>query len=184
MARRDDYRMSFRATTDDRGAARRYAHGAVAISGHTEYMLKKMRDEAEDAFRIYVPEDSGRMMEGIRGIVFGRRELVITVRAEDPDTGFDYVDVTRFGHRVDRIYAGAKSRSATSPVGRFTAKGELRRAPVGGARALATKLGFFRSVKGYKPARDWAEPAFSLIEELGARNLEVLGRGVARDLSR
>lgn len=175
--------MTFRASTDDQGAARRFAHGAVRISGHTEYMLKKMRPEAEDAFRIYAPEDSGRLLQGIRGIIFGRQELIVTVRAEDPETGFDYVDVTRFGHRVDRIYAGQKGRSATSPA-RFTVRGTERITPLRGARALKTKLGFFRSVRGFKPAHDWAEPAFDLIEQLGARNLEALGRGIVRDIAR
>jgi hypothetical protein len=184
-------RNTFTATTDTKGADKRFARGVIAVRNHTEHGLKKLRSAGEELLALHAPEESGRLISGIRGIIRGRRILVFTVRAEDPDSGFDYVDVTRFGHRVARIYPGQKARSVTSPVA-LTAAGTPRITSGRGARAdifrgakvLKTKHGYFASVRGYKPSRDWVEPAIDDIQDAGGRVVESIGRGVARTLSR
>lgn len=173
----------FTASTDANGLDRRFRRGVLAVRGETEHAMRRMRDAGEEILAFHAPFESGRLAEGIRGVIRGRQVLVFTARAVDPDSGFDYVAVTRFGHRVERIYPGQKARSVTSPVA-VTSRGTRRIAPVGGAKVLNTKLGFFGSVKGYRPARDWVERGVDEIEDLAGREAEVIGRGVARTIAR
>lgn len=165
--------------------------GVASLRKETDYAMRKLRTAGEELLSLHAPEESGRLRRGIRGVILKRQELVFTVRAEDPGTGFDYVDVTRFGHRVARIYAGQRGRSLTSSI-RTTAAGSPRITTGRGARsdlfrgakALKTKYGYFASVKGYKPTRDWVEAGVEDIEELAGEQMEVIGRGVARSIAR
>lgn len=105
------------------------------MPGEMQRTMVFLGEVTEPIYAQVAPRRTGRLARGIRATTVG---LVMVVRAvaRNPETGYDYVGVTRFGHRVSRIYA----RSAQAL--RFTVGGQL----------LLRK-----SVRGYHPASDWAE---------------------------
>lgn len=58
---------------------------------------------AEDVYRSFAPEDSGRLRESVDARVFlgnaSTPQITVYARALDPTNNFDYLDVTRWGHR-------------------------------------------------------------------------------------
>lgn len=96
-----------------------------------------MADGSVSVYRRHAPRRSGRLHRGIR-VTGGGSAFTVRADAENPQTGYDYVGVTRKGHRVRVI--------------------RPRR-----ARALAINIGggviFRASAKGYRPKSDWAHDA-------------------------
>lgn len=130
-------------------------------------VLKAARNVGTDAeliFREHAPVRSGRLARGIRATALGN-QVVVTAVAVDPKTGFDYVAVTRFGHRkavivpVNRKGQARKSRTVRRVRGRFAkrAAGML----VFTSRGRLWRLG---SVRGFKPRGDWVDKAWPEIK--------------------
>lgn len=104
---------------------------------------------SEVVFGAHAPHRSGRLIRGISSTVTG---AAVTVRAEarNPFTGYDYVGVTRFGHKVARIFP-------KHFTGRSLATGKARK---GALRfSIGGRVLFRASVAGYRPASDWGEDA-------------------------
>src|SRR5581483_2761035 len=104
---------------------------------------------AVPAYKAVARVDTGRMREQLHA---EGDEVVSTVR--DPRSGFAYTGVSRFGHRYatpDRIFPRADREAATVVATR-------RPRARGGNAALGPMLGgrFFRSVRRFHPAFDWA----------------------------
>lgn len=116
--------------------------------------LIRLGPRLESVYSAVAPKRSGKLASEIRSEFVGsdKIEIVSPVRSAE---GYPYTGVTRFGHKTAWIYP--------------------RR-----ARALAFSIGgqmrFFARVRGYHPARDWADSGYPL-----ARG-EVLA--AARDLAR
>lgn len=174
---------TFVAKLEDRGVIRAIGRELARYDQRVSNLLRDMSDELEDIFRFHAPHESGRLHKGIRAVKSGDG-IQVTAEAEDPESGFDYVWVTRFGHVVARIYAGRYARSQFSQA-QYTKAGGPRVRPLRGAKALKTKYGFFKSVAGYRPGRDWAEPGYDearlladrLLEEMGGDIVDAIGRG-------
>lgn len=95
-------------------------------------------------YRRYVPRDTGDLERSLEARVAFRREGVrVRVLGGAVRDGFDYLDVTRFGHR-QRVIAAKKGR---------------RLAVHWAGRASSETVIFAGSVKGYRPRRDWVEAA-------------------------
>lgn len=145
------------------------------IPGEIEKAVGGVADDAELIFQAFAPRASGRLARGIRAIKAGKVALVF-VRARDPRTGYDYVAVTRFGHRRSRI----RPRSDRAPAS-VVATGSGR--ATGGQAALRFTMGgrvlYRRSVRGFKPRGDWAEKAEPQIQVILGDAASELGQDIA-----
>jgi hypothetical protein len=106
------------------------------------------------------PHSKGALARGLRSTVFRRGadtgvELKSTVRSRQ---GYPYTGVTRFGHRKRWI--------------------EPRR-----ARALATPWGPRARVRGYRPARDWADDTHARAQPHVARSAQRIGRQLQSEVA-
>lgn len=104
------------------------------------------------------PVKTGRLRRGITSrLVGGIIEIISTAR--NPDTGYAYTGVTRFGHRVRRIYP-VKAKALAFTIG---------------GRTLVRAW-----VRGYHPASDWAErgipEALAVVERSAANIADELER--------
>lgn len=112
--------------------------------------------------RNFAPHDTGRLERGLKALVTsgGGRVTVTLISTAVSDDGYPYTDVTRFGHRVDRIY----------PV---HAKALRLPAPGRGPGFI------FRAwVRGYHPAADWVDTASGAWEQEMDRAEARLGRAI------
>lgn len=169
------------AKVDDRAVAEKVARELATF----DHQVKKIRDElaadAELILAAHAPKGPTlRLVRGIRSRTIGDT-VVIEARATDPESGYDYVGVTRFGHRVDRIFPGRVARSLSSPA-RFTKAGTVRKRAVGGAFALKTPWGPKHSVRGFKPLSDWAAGANEEVFLLGQLKLREMANEIERRL--
>lgn len=122
---------------------------------------------ATEITRGFAPHRTGRLERGIQARVrsYGGRVSVEVLSTARSDEGFDYLPVTRFGHREAIIYPTHKKALA------FLVPG-----PSGG-RVIVRK-----SVKGYHPAVDWVELAYRAMQQEMDRAAERLGRRIDRRL--
>jgi hypothetical protein len=123
----------------------------------------RLAPESTRTVRAYAPHRSGRLERGLQGRVRsygGRISIEITSTARS-DAGYDYLPVTRFGHR----------KAIITPVH---------------ARALKIQTPegviFRKSVRGYRPDHDWVESAFRDLEDELDRAAERIGRTIDRSL--
>lgn len=119
--------------------------------------------------RQHAPFRTGNLKAGI-GVIEGRRGQSATVgvslsatarrpnKVAGPTRPFDYVRITRFGHKVAVIYPkqlrGDASVLATGSRRRKGRRGALRVQFTPGGGAF-----YFDSVKGYRPKSDWVADA-------------------------
>lgn len=155
----------FRASTR---SARRVGHELSAAGRRIQpILIDTFAGLSRDALRItraYAPHRSGRLERGLKARVrsYGGRVVVEVVSEARSDTGYDYLPVTRFGHRAAFI---------------FPVKAKALRFYVGG------QLVFRRFVRGYRPTRDWVDDAFRAVEiELDRASAEI-GRKIDRTVS-
>lgn len=140
-------------------------------------VTREVGDEAVTIFQRHALVDTGRMAGGIH--VEGSDPLLIAVDARDPETGYNYVGVTRKGHRHDKIRPRARR---TGSVGRNPASviktRKLRRH--GWRAALKTPYGFRWWTRGFHPSSDWAERALPEVKDAADQHMDRLGFRVAR----
>ena len=109
----------------------------------------ELGDDAEIIYAGHALKDTGRMARGIKAHRAGNVVLVNAV-AKNPETGFDYVAVTRFGHRLELIFPRK-------------------------ARALWTPYGYFAYVRGFRPTGDWAARAWPQVKAAAEKVADKLG---------
>lgn len=153
--------------------ARNFRQGANELRRELYLVVKNLSTDAEIIFAAHAPKKSGRLARGVRGRAVGDTAL-ITAHARNPRTGYDYVGVTRWGHKLKWIVpTRAWPRSG---VGK-----KLMNIPDVGWRwaqpapALKLPFGFFRRVRGYKPAGDWVEKAIPEVQREGEMAMAELG---------
>lgn len=158
------------------GLARGLADAAASVDRDTRDEQRALGDKAELIFAAYALKGrTGRLARGIVARDLGG-VVQVEAHARNPLSGFDYVGVTRFGHRVARIVPRTDRGSAS-----VVATGRSRRR--GAHAALRIPLGggviYRRSVRGFHPAQDWSERAIPQIRAEAKRSAERLGRKVA-----
>lgn len=105
---------------------------------------------AEPMFRAYAPVDTGELKGSIKSTLFFRGNVVrLTVRANAKRQGFDYLDVTRYGHRSLAIVP-RRRRGLTIHGHRTSVTGDGPSV----VRAHAT---------GSRPASDWVQDAYRAV---------------------
>jgi len=165
------------------GAGRQAANARSVARTIDDAMNESVRNVADDAELIYqsaAPRRSHRLARGIKARVVGD-QAVVSATAVDPESGFDYVNVTRFGHRKRVIYpvtkAGKprKARKATRGAGgQFSARG-------GGALAFQSlgRQWILSSVRGFRPKGDWVELALPEVTAAADTELDRTGNEIA-----
>jgi hypothetical protein len=123
--------------------------------------------EATKITRGFAPHASGRLERGLKARVrsYGGRisvEVISTARADD---GFDYLRVTRFGHKEAIIYPVRKKAIAFIPGGAPSGKRIVR-----------------AWVRGYHPTHDWVEGAYRAMTQVLDEAAKRLGRKIDRRL--
>lgn len=138
-----------------------------------EESLRGVGEDAELILQAHAPTETGRLGRSIRAEWVGGQVLV-TANARDPQTGFDYVAVTRFGHKVAYIEPKARGRATVLATGRARKRGKQAtlRFVIGG------RVFYRRRVKGYKPGFDWRDRALPEINEVSQRAMATLGRRI------
>jgi len=180
---RDETTIKLQAKLDDRNVYKRIGRELARYDRRVAKLLDDFGDDAVRIFQFHALKKTGRMARGIRAIKTGDGQLRIEVEAVDPESGFDYVRVTRFGHVVGRIYPGRIARSIYSEA-QYTKAGGFRTRPLKGARALKTPWGPKSSVRGFRPASDWAEPAYDEVRILAQEKLEEMGEDIVDSIGR
>jgi hypothetical protein len=102
--------------------------------------------QVEDAFRAEAPVASGRLRESVRAAVSfraGSARINVAAGARNPEDGFNYLNVTRFGHRHMVIEPKEAERLAIHYAGRDE----------------GSKIAWVPRASGYHPDHDWAGAA-------------------------
>lgn len=140
--------------------------------------VHEIAQAAETVFQSHAPFKTGRLIRGIAAQMHGS-EAVVTADAKNPETGYDYVGVTRFGHKVARIEPRSDRAEAT-----VLASGKKR--ATGHKAALRFTIGgrtlYRHSVAAYHPDSDWAEDAMPEVEAEAQIVVSRLGRRLERVL--
>ena len=140
-----------------RQASRAFERAAEQLRHDVEHAVRETTADSELIFAAHALRKSGRLARGVTGKAAGTT-AVITVSAVDPVSGYDYARVTRFGHRGRIVPVNAKALRFPGPGGR----------PI-----------FRKSVRGFHPARDWAEGALPEIERDAQEVVARIGRSIS-----
>lgn len=150
--------------------ARRKGHGLsrAGRAVQTEILDEfagNLAPTATKATRGFAPHRSGRLERSIKARVrsYGGRIILEVLAGPRSDDGFDYLDVTRFGHKQAIIFPKRAKAIAFIPSG----------APSGKAIVRAW-------VRGYKPDHDWVE----LVYEEMQHAMDDAARHLARRIDR
>lgn len=155
---------------------RRFVTASNSLPHDTLEAQRELGRQAEVAFAAHAPHRTGRLIRGIASVVLGGK-VIVKDEARNPSTGYDYVGVTRFGHKVARIYP--KHRYSAFVV---ASKQRRKSARTTGRAALRFTIGgrtvFAASVAGYHPATDWAEDALPEVQAQAQAVATRLGRKI------
>jgi hypothetical protein len=141
-------RVSLSVTGAGRAAAVLRRTGA-SIRQDMDLEMRSLGERLETVFAVAAPKGrTGRLSRGIRSVP-SPGGFAIRADAQNPETGYDYVGVTRFGHRAAWIVP-RQARALRFFIGR--------------------RMVFARRVRGYRPASDWVEDALPAVraEEMAA----------------
>jgi hypothetical protein len=163
--------------------ARELAARASAISGILDNELTRSAQQlgvdAELIYQRHAPRRSGRLARGIRAVALGDQVFVSAV-AVDPKSQYDYVGVTRFGHRkrvivpVTKRGLPRKARTVRrTKTGQFAERGR--------GHLVFQSLGrwwFLSHVRGFRPKTDWVQDAWPEVKMLADAEMEKLAREI------
>lgn len=176
----------FHATFDDDGTGENFIRAAANLRAQLRDLMQEVADDAELIFSAHALHgETGKLSRGVTSRAVGDA-IFIEVHAKSK-AGFDYVAVTRFGHRKQWIVPKHPPKAA-----RFypkTAQAFPLPAPYGfrssikGFAALQTPFGFRRRVRGFKPKRDWAAAALPEVQREAQTKLVTFGRGFTARLT-
>lgn len=140
--------------------AKKLSRALLRASAATDVEVgRSVRDTTNRAvviFGRFAPKRTGRLRRGIEGHVRGS-SATVTAHARNPSTGYDYVGVSRWGHRK-RIIRPKHARAL---------------GPIPG-------IGFRASVKGYRPKKDWSEAALPSIALYARGSLRGAGERILK----
>src|SRR4051812_44537003 len=172
-------RFSAKADGAARQASNARSIGRMIDKG-MEVSARNVGDDAELIYQSAAPRRSGRLSHGIRSIPAGDT-VIVTATAVDPKTGFDYVAVSRFGHRkriIIPVTKGGRPRKA-----RKTSRGLMGRFAKRGPGALVFnsrgRRWMLRSVRGFRPKVDWVDKAWPGVKEAADTEMDKTGNEIA-----
>lgn len=142
------------------GVARRFIAAVTRMPRDTMDAQRELGKLSEVVFASHAPFRSGRLIRGISSS--GAGTVIVKDEARNPQTGYDYVGVTRFGH--GKIIAGRGRAPA------FTLATKKSRGFLGGKRkpmlrfVIGGRVVYTPYVNAWRPASDWAEDALPEVE--------------------
>ena len=122
-----------------------------------EKALSTLASEARYDFRLAAPRRRGILQAGIRTRRTGTWGFDVTIHARDPESGYDYAGVTRFGHRFTWIYP---------------TQGEALLVHLPAVTLLRSR------VRGYNPDHDWVEDAMPLVSKQAREVMTDVGQAL------
>lgn len=159
---------------NDGDAGDRFLREAANLRQQLRDTMRDVADDAELHFAAFALKgETGRLSRGISSRAVGS-EILVT--AEAKSLGYDYVGVTRFGHRNEWIYPRS-DRAPASVVSTTGPRGTVQKGNAALAFMFRGKLIFRSRVKGFKPKSDWAEDALPDIQKDAEERLAAFGRG-------
>lgn len=164
-------------TADTSGATRLGRHWlgvARELDREVEKAKAELGRDAEPVFASHALRLTGRLARGIRAQVEGD-QVLITAEAQDPETGFDYVKVTRFGQKKAKIRP-TRRKAAASVISTRSGRSAGRRAAL--RLSIGGRVVYRRSVKAFRPRSDWAEDALPSVHRKASAASTRLGRRV------
>jgi hypothetical protein len=135
---------------------------------------RELAADAEIVFASFALHRTGRMARNIHTVVAGK-DLLVETEARDPISGFDYVRITRFGHRTYRIVP--KRPFAATIVATHGKRSKGRTAALRWVQTDNTVI-YRHSTKGFHPTRDWASEAIPQIRVVAERRMRGLARRI------
>jgi hypothetical protein len=140
---------------------------------------KRVGEDAELIYQSHAPVRSGRLLRGIRAVAV-EDQVIVSAVAVDPKTGFDYVAVSRFGHKkrvIVPVTRGGRHRKSRTikrgKGGRFVARsaGELVFTSLG-------RLWRLPSVRGFVPHGDWTDKAWPEVKVIADTEMKKTGNEI------
>jgi hypothetical protein len=119
-----------------------------------EQSISETAEALKRVYRFWAPKRSGRLQKGIRAFKSGKAQIDMVVTGVTSESGYNYVAVTRFGHRAATIL----------PKNNLVLKLDL-------GHGFWT---FAPQVKGYNPEFDWVEEAFFTAQAVAEHHAKAL----------
>lgn len=135
-------------------AGLRFSRMAESLDVQVEETLQGLATDLELVYQSVAPKRDTRLARGITSVRRGALVFEIVSNATDPQTGYRYTGVTRFGHK--KLFIKPKVRSRATVLATHTLRGRGRSA----ALRIVLPSGeiiFRKQVKGYRPTHDWVE---------------------------
>ncbi len=162
MARRNDFiTLTTRGAGDEDQLAKDFTRAQRRIQDRVNRTMRLIDAETMPVYRTVAPSDTGELMRGLESrISFRAQRVRITVSVAAERDGFDYVAVTRFGHRVRWITPKRKLAMTVHTQGRYSMPILRHRVP------------------GYRPRRDWVVDGTRRVIQMVDRHSRELGRDI------
>ena len=144
-------RLEVRGAAAEGQLAKDFDRAQRRIQNRLNREMRQMQREIPLIYKAEAPSDTGALERSIKGTLFMRGRAIRLTVAGDADargSGFDYLAVTRFGHRQATLRARGPSRRFGRPK-LMTVHLQGR----GGSPTLR------KTVKGYRPRVDWVNIA-------------------------
>lgn len=152
-------------------AGRRIGRTAGQIDRIIERHMETAGDLMLKHFQKKAPKDTGHLRRGMSWSKAGRLTIQIQGQALDPDTGFDYFPISRFGHQTHLIV----------PSHSFLGVGVLRW-EVGENSQFgdAGNIVWSQWSRGFHPIGDWTGRGHEGAQQIA----KIAGSAILRDVSR
>jgi len=166
-----------------KGAKRQAGNARAAarmVNRSQEESARNVATDAELILQEHAPRRSHRLARGIRAVTVGD-QVILTAKAVDPDSGFDYVAVSRFGHRkkiIKPVRSGGRSRRARNRTRLASGRFGTRRPAALRFYSLG-QLWILPSVRGFKPTSDWVQDSMPEINAAARDEMEQTGNKIA-----
>lgn len=143
----------------DTRAGRKFVRLSADLLPEVQEAQRGMADDAEIVFAAFAPKGSSRVARSIHTTQFGWA-LEVVADAKNPTSGYGYVGVTRFGHKMQYIYPRKDRKSARV----LSTRRSRQRGTQAALRLEINGIVLFRRrIKAYRPVADWAEEAMPTI---------------------
>lgn len=143
-------------------SGRKFAQMASGLPIEVQLAANEIGDDSELLLQAHALKGvSTRLAREIKSVHMSPGVIEVQSNAKNPETGYAYTGVTRFGHR--RMWIEPKRRNSASVITTRKSRGRGRRANLrldfGGGEIL-----FRRKVRAYRPSHDWVQDAMPQIK--------------------
>lgn len=131
-------------------------------------LMRRVGRTSERILKRAAPKDTRALADSIRAVPYSRAgDINVSIKAHAQRDGFNYLDITRFGHRRRVLTAKRKGRA-------MAVRYAGHRAP--------EVIAFAMRAEGYKPPVDWVEKGWPLINRAVSVEATRMGREIVFSL--